>query len=107
MAITCMKAKICYQYLTPLFMPLINWSSILILLTEWMFLLVLSEAPWLRLCASGLWVRWVEERVLLGLECPAGQGQLPGDGLQQVSSLSWTILITQMLTEDDVHHVLP
>lgn len=72
-----------------------------------MYLLVLSKAPWLRLRATGLWVRWVEERVLSGLECSAGQGQLPGDGLQQVSDSSWTILITQMLTEDDVHHVLP
>lgn len=72
-----------------------------------MFLLVLSEALWLWLRATGLWVRWVEERVLSGLECPAGQGQLPGDGLQQVSGSSWTILITQVVTEDDVHHVLP
>lgn len=71
-----------------------------------MYLLVLSEAPWLRLRATGLWVRWVEERVLSGLECAAGQGQLPGDGLQQVSGSSWTILIIQILT-DDVHHILP
>lgn len=72
-----------------------------------MFLLVLSEALWLWLRATGLWVRCVEERVLLGLECPAGQGQLSGDGLQQVSGSSWTILITLVVTEDDVHHVLP
>lgn len=72
-----------------------------------MYLLILSEAPWLRFRATGLWVRRMEERMLSGLECSAGQGQLPGNGLQQVSGSSWTILMTQVLTEDDVHHVLP
>lgn len=72
-----------------------------------MFLLVFSEAPWLRLCATYLWVQWMEERVLSGLAHSAEHGQLPGDGLQQVSGSSWTVLITQVLTEDDIRHVLP
>lgn len=59
-------------------------SEILCVLNRQMFLLVLSEASWLQFGAADLCVPWVEERVLPGLERPAGPSQLPGAGLQQV-----------------------
>lgn len=62
-----------------------------------MFLLVLSEASGLRVRAAGLRLPWVEERVLSGLECPAGPGQLPGAGLQQVRRSSWNIVSAHLL----------
>lgn len=58
-------------------------------------MLVLSEAPWLQVGAADPCVRWVEERVLSGLERPAGQSQLPGAGLQQVRRSSCNVLTAE------------